>query len=106
MTSTCIHTCKALQELAINNIVRIESKSNYCKIFFADKSHPLTLAKTLGLVAQHLPAEMFLRTHRTHLVNKNFIAKIFLSGQHVQLLNGEKINISRRRKMVVQKMIA
>jgi two-component system, LytTR family, response regulator LytT len=90
MTKICINTCKALQKLTINNIVRIESKSNYCKIFFADKSHPLTLAKTLGLVAQHLPAEMFLRTHRTHLINKSFIAKIFLSSLQVQLLNGEK----------------
>jgi two-component system, LytTR family, response regulator len=64
------------------------------------------VAKVLCWFEQHLPAEMFLRTHRTHLVNKNFIAKIFLSAQHVQLLNGEKINISRRRKMVVHKMIA
>jgi two-component system, LytTR family, response regulator len=106
MTNTCIHTCKALQELAINNIVRVESKSNYCKIFFADKSHPLTLSKTLGLVAQHLPTDIFLRTHRTHLINKNFIAKIFLSSLQIQLLNGEKICISRRRKLYVHKMIA
>jgi two-component system, LytTR family, response regulator len=106
MTNICIHTCKGVQQLLFENIVRIESKSNYCKIFFADKSHPLTLAKTLGLVAQHLPAEMFLRTHRTHLINKSFIAKIFLTAQHVQLLNGEKICISRRRKLYVHKMIA
>jgi two-component system, LytTR family, response regulator len=106
MINKCTYTRKALQQLVVNNIVRVESKSNYCKIFFADNSHPLTVSKTLRLVAQHLPADMFLRTHRTHLVNKNFIAKIFLSRQHVELLNGEKINISRRRKLFVYKMIA
>jgi two-component system, LytTR family, response regulator len=106
MTNICIHTCKGAQQLQFENIVRIESKSNYCKIFFADNSYPLTVAKVLCWFEQHLPAEMFLRTHRTHLVNKNFIAKIFLSAQHVQLLNGEKINISRRRKLYVHKMIA
>jgi two-component system, LytTR family, response regulator len=106
MTHTGIHTCKALQELSINNIVRVESKSNYCKIFFADKSHPLTLSKTLGLVEQHLPTDIFLRIHRTHLVNKNFIAKIFLSSLQIQLLKGETICLSRRRKLYVHKMIA
>jgi two-component system, LytTR family, response regulator len=106
MNSICIHTCKGAQQLLFENIVRIESKSNYCKIFFADKSYPLTVSKTLGWFEHYLTADIFLRTHRTHLVNKNFIAKIFLSAQHVQLLNGEKICISRRRKMVVHKMIA
>jgi two-component system, LytTR family, response regulator len=106
MTNLCIHTCKGVQQLLFENIVRIESKSNYCKIFFADNTHPLTISKTLAWAEHHLPADIFLRTHRTHLVNKNFIAAVFLLGQYVQLLNGEKINISRRRKIYVHKMIA
>jgi two-component system, LytTR family, response regulator len=106
MKDIIIHTCKGTQLLQFENIVRIESNSNYCKIFFSDNSYPLTVSKVLCWFEQHLPAEMFLRTHRTHLVNKKFIAKIFLNGQHVQLINGDKINISRRRKMYVHKMIA
>jgi two-component system, LytTR family, response regulator len=106
MNSICIHTCNGVQQLLFENIVRIESKSNYCKIFFADKSYPLTVSKTLGWFEHYLTTDIFLRTHRTHLVNKNFIEKIFLSSLQIQLLNGEKICISRRRKLYVHKMIA
>jgi two-component system, LytTR family, response regulator len=92
--------------LLFENIVRIEGKSNYSKIFFADNTHPLTVSKTLGWVEKYLPIDNFLRTHRTHIVNKQFIDNINIASLHVQLLNGEKISISRRRKMFMHEMIA
>jgi two-component system, LytTR family, response regulator len=106
MTNLCIHTCKGEQQLQFENILRIEGMSNYSKIIFVDKSHPLIVSKTLAWVEQQLTTKIFLRTHRKHLVNKNFIAAIFLSGQYVELLNGEKISISRRRKIYVHEIIA
>jgi hypothetical protein len=39
MTNKCIHTCNGAQQLVFENIVRVESKSNYCKIFFADNAN-------------------------------------------------------------------
>jgi two-component system LytT family response regulator len=48
----------------------------------------------------------FFRVHKTHLVNlKHVIAYEKTDGGILQLSNGDKIPISRRRKEDVQKML-
>jgi two-component system, LytTR family, response regulator len=101
MTSISISTNKGISLLCLQNILRIQSSSNYSKIFFADNSHPLTVAKVLYWFEERLPSEMFLRTHRTHLINKLYIQNIISSSQKMQLSNGEQISISKRRKKLV-----
>jgi two-component system, LytTR family, response regulator len=105
MISISIPTNKGISLLCLQNIIRIQSISNYSKIYFADKSHPLTVAKVLHWFEEHLPAEMFLRTHRTHLVNKEHIINVILSSQKMQLSNGEQIGISKRRKQWVKQRL-
>jgi two-component system, LytTR family, response regulator len=82
-----------------NKIVRIEAKSNYSKIFFNDSS-PLIVAKVLHLLQQQLPQAQFARTHKSHLINKNYLIEIVLGkGRVVKLNNGETVPISVRNKM-------
>jgi len=83
------------------NIIRIEAKSNYCKIYFTDQRAVLVVSKVLHLVQANLPADMFVRVHRSHLVNRLFIKSV--SGTHtktVELTNGELVAVSRRRHAV------
>jgi two-component system, LytTR family, response regulator len=100
----CINlkTNKGVSQLQFDNIIRIESSSNYSRIYFADKTYPLTVAKILQWFEDHLPGEMFLRTHRTHLVNRRHICSLTLSSKILQLSNGEQISISKRRKQWVK----
>ena len=105
MNNISIPTNKGISLLCLQNIIRIQSISNYSKIYFADKSHPLTVAKVLHWFEEHLPPEMFLRTHRTHLVNRNHIINVILSSQKMQLSNGEQIGISKRRKQWVKQRL-
>ncbi len=79
-----------------DSIVRIEACSNYCKIYCTDEAYPITVARVLLWFQNNLPAANFVRTHRTHLVNKNFIKKI--EASYILLHNGEIISISRRKK--------
>lgn len=83
-------------------IIRIQASSNYCRIYFNDGRHVLTVAKVLQWFQQQLPAEQFIRIHRSHLVNKNYMS-CCLPGA-VVLHNGETIGISRRRKKDVKKI--
>ncbi len=69
MNNICIHTGKGKQQLSFENIVRIESKSNYCKIFCTDKTYPLTVAKVLCWFEQQLPADIFFK-NTSHTVGK------------------------------------
>jgi two-component system, LytTR family, response regulator len=97
MNTICIQTQKGEHFLNFQNIVRIQASSNYCKIYFNHQPYPITVAKILQWFQNNLPASLFGRTHRTHLVNKNFIQK--LEPNNIVLLNGETVTISRRRKI-------
>ena len=98
METIIIPTNKGFQICNTNNIIRIQGMSNYCKIFFADNSYPLTVAKLLHWFEEHLPASIFWRTHKTHLVNSLYVKQIYTSHKHYMLLyNGETLVISRRR---------
>ena len=85
------------------NIIRIEAKNSYSKIYFTDQRSVLVVSKVLHLVQANLPADMFVRVHRSHLINRLFIKSV--SGTHtktVELTNGEFVSVSRRRHAVFQ----
>jgi DNA-binding LytR/AlgR family response regulator len=80
-------------------IIRVQRKGNFCKIHFCNNELVLMVAKLLHWFQQQLPAGTFIRTRRTHLVNKSFIRKNM--GTQMLLHNGETISISRRRKIAI-----
>jgi two-component system LytT family response regulator len=96
-----IPTNKGIRVVMAENIVRIQASSNYCKIFF-DNEHPLTVAKVLKWFEEKLPGDCFYRIHRTHIVNRRFISNI-LCNKTLTLINGEHLQISRRKKKICKK---
>jgi len=104
MTQIFIPTNKGIKTVAAQHIIRIEAKSNYCRIYFSN-AYPLTVAKVLHWFEEHLPVDTFCRIHRAHIINKDFIAEISIKNQ-ITLMNGEQIQASRRRKNVVREMVA
>ena len=78
-------------------IIRIESMSNYSKIFFTGH-RPMVVAKVLCWFQERLPQQMFARVHRSHLVNRLFVKETD-ANNIILLSNGEKIAMSRRKKM-------
>lgn len=82
-------------------IIRVEASSNYSKIYFLH-GQPMLVAKVLRWFEKQLPPQMFTRVHRSHLVNNNFIEEINGGSRKVIVLsNGEKIMMSRRRKILL-----
>jgi two-component system LytT family response regulator len=80
-------------------IVRIESSSNYSRVFFTNRS-PLVVCKILQWFEDLLPPEGFVRVHRSHLVNRSFIAER-PAENYLLLENGQVVPVSRRRKKVM-----
>ena len=98
MQTIQLRSHNGLQAYNASNIVRIQGMSNYCKIFFADNSTPLTVAKVLHWFEDNLPAETFWRTHKTHLVNSMYIQTMNTSIKPFLVMNnGELLTVSRRR---------
>lgn len=91
-------TCKGLEFIDTSTLVRVEAMSNYSKLFFIN-GKTLVVAKVLHWFEQSLSAIQFIRPHRTHLINKNFIRQyINESGGKIRLHNGEYIDVSKRKK--------
>jgi two-component system LytT family response regulator len=87
-------------DLFPSQIVRIESSSNYSRVFFTNRP-PLLVCKILQWFEDLLPMESFVRVHRSHLVNKAFIAAR-PNETYLLLQNGQVVPVSRRRKGVVK----
>ncbi len=79
-----------------NQIIRLEAESNYTRFYFIDKK-PLVVAKTLGEYEEMLSPHGFLRTHRTHLVNRSYVQSFIPEG-FLLMKDNSKVEISRRRK--------
>ena len=106
METIIIPTNKGLQCYNTSNIVRIQGNSNYCKIYFADSTYPLTIAKVLLWFEQQLPVADFWRTHKAHLVNSQYVKQILICDRsYLLLLNGEAVLVSRRKGVCLKKHI-
>ncbi|HEV7781511.1 MAG TPA: LytTR family DNA-binding domain-containing protein [Chitinophagaceae bacterium] len=93
MKDVLIPTNKGTRKLLAENIIRVEARSNYCRIYL-DNAYPITVAKVLHWFEDKLPGALFYRIHRTHIVNKLFIAEI-LPDKKLTLMNGEQFQVSR-----------
>jgi two-component system, LytTR family, response regulator len=99
-----VATNRGLLDIPVQHIIRIQGLSNYSRIFFNNGQYPLTVARVLKRFEEDLPEGNFIRTHRTHLVNRDFVAHIRLNALHpyIELRNGEMISVSRRKKRMLE----
>jgi two-component system, LytTR family, response regulator len=78
------------------DIIRCEAVGNYTK-FFVNNNKTYLISKTLGDYDTLLAPHHFIRTHKSHLVNKKYISFIDHEGFAV-LKDDSKVEVSRRRK--------
>ncbi|HAD14079.1 MAG TPA: hypothetical protein DCF33_16775 [Saprospirales bacterium] len=98
-----VATTEGTHFIPLAELLRIEALSNYAKIVIQN-SKPITVSKTLKDLEESLPAKMFLRIHKSHLVNLLHIKKL-LPEQRLSLTNGDVLEVARRRWPEVQEAI-
>jgi two-component system LytT family response regulator len=101
-----VATATHVYYLDIKDIVRIQSISNYSKLFFSG-GQTLTVSKVLSHFDELLSGSHFSRIHRTHLVNLLYI-KQYVHGNEAKIgmSNDEMLPVARRKKkMFQQKMM-
>jgi two-component system LytT family response regulator len=86
-----------------HEIARCEALGNYTK-FYVTGNKQYTISKTLGEYEELLAPYRFIRTHKSHLVNRAFISFVDHDG-FVILKDSTKIEVSRRRKEDVLKAL-
>ena len=89
-------TREGVHFLQPQDIVRCEAIGNYTK-FYTTSGKSYLISKTLGEYDTLLTPQQFIRTHKSHLVNKRYISFIDHDGFAV-LKDNSKVEVSRRRK--------
>ncbi len=94
-----------IEFVEVNKIVRCQGEGNYTHIYFEGNKN-LLVAKTLVEFEDLLLDHGFVRVHKTHLVNLRHVVAYFKTdGGVLQLTNGDKIAVSRRRKESLLKQL-
>lgn len=96
-----LHTQEKIHIVEIDQIVRCESMSNYCRFFFKN-GEKLLVTKTLKSFAATLKDHPFLRVHQSHLVHLPYVKEfVKQDGGYLVMKDGSKIPVSVRKRSVV-----
>ncbi|MGN6541351.1 MAG: LytR/AlgR family response regulator transcription factor [Ginsengibacter sp.] len=91
----------------LSDVRLFESVGNYAKVFFGTNK-PLIL-KSLNALEERLDEKVFFRANRKHIINLRKIEKIepyFNGGLLLDLIGGEKIEVSRRQAVKFKEMMS
>lgn len=95
-----IHTLEGTFFFRTDEITRLEAEGSYTRFFFLNRK-PLLASRVLKDFDEMLQAQGFIRTHKTHLVNRAFVRAIHPDG-FLELADESRIEVSRRRRSEVQ----
>jgi two-component system, LytTR family, response regulator len=97
-------TNRGVREIEISTIIRIQSNSNYSKLFFSN-GQTLVVAKVLAWFGGKLPDCLFIRVHRSHLISLRYVqASCNHSSNKIILRDNTAIDVSRRKKGMVMRI--
>jgi two-component system LytT family response regulator len=100
-----IPTSEGMEFINIKNIVRIESSSNYSKLYLLN-GQTILVTRLLKDFEEMLLPYRFYRVHHSHLINLTYIKKYIRGeGGQVVMQNGDMIDVARRKKDEFLKLI-
>jgi|SRR6266487_4365655 len=103
--SIAIPTGDGMEFINIKNIVRIESSSNYSKLYLLN-GHTLLVTRLLKDFEEMLLPYRFYRVHHSHVINLSYIKKYIRGeGGQVVMQNGDVVDVARRKKEEFLKLI-
>lgn len=89
-----------------NELVRVESDSNYTWFHFTNKNKTL-VSKTLKEVEKQLERFNFIRVHNSHVVNPKYIIRYIKSdGGYLILSDNAMIPVSKQKRQVLLDLIS
>ncbi|MCZ7603216.1 MAG: LytTR family DNA-binding domain-containing protein [Melioribacteraceae bacterium] len=83
--------------IVIDEIIRLEADGCYTKVIVKEGKNSI-ISRTLKDFEENLPKEKFFRVHKSHIVSLKYIKDYSnISGNYVTMIDGSKIEISRRK---------
>jgi two-component system LytT family response regulator len=93
-------TTSGMQFFLPKDIIRCEGISNYTKFYFSNH-HSITTSKTIKEYEEILLPHKFIRIHKSHLINAEFVSGYVSQSNNLIMKDGTFVEVSRRRKKEV-----
>lgn len=91
----------AKYDIKPRDVIRIEAERNYSRIYVA-KGNDITIPVCLKQVFEELPQNMFIRPHKSHVVNIDFVEKYKQHNNNVIVMtDGVCIPVARRKQKAI-----
>jgi DNA-binding LytR/AlgR family response regulator len=84
-------------------IAYFQSIGNYVKVCFKGNQKSIIVYDTLKNILDMTPSERFIQTHKSYIVNINYIESI--GKESITLKEGINIPLGRKYELMVQKRI-
>jgi DNA-binding LytR/AlgR family response regulator len=89
----------------LGDISYAEASGAYANIYL-NNGNKMVISKNLKALAEKLPAEEFIRIHKSYIININSIRKYIKSdGGYIILENNKSIPVSIRKKDVITRLV-
>ena len=95
LTQLAVRTAAGLERIAVDDIIWIGTAGNYVELHLAART--VLHRTTITAIAERLPAQDFVRVHRTALVRKQAIASLRSDGDGIYvvcLTQGDSVRVS------------
>ncbi|WP_410221391.1 LytR/AlgR family response regulator transcription factor [Pedobacter sp.] len=98
-----IRESNAIKRIKIDDIIFLEATGDYVKIFFANQTY--SIYSTFKEIEQKLPGDIFLRVHRSFIVNLNKIdtaegKTLIINNHFVPVSNTYKADLNKRMRFL------
>ncbi|MBD2703098.1 LytTR family transcriptional regulator [Spirosoma sp. BT702] len=92
--------------ISVDDILYLQGEGNYTFLYTRDRKRYL-VSKTLKEFEKLLDATLFLRIHKSYIVNLGYVQqRICPKSRQVHLANGREIDISRRRVKDISRQLS
>ena len=99
-----LSTSDKVNVVNVDDIIHCASDNYYTVFYFVDGTS-MMISKTLKEVEEMLEEYGFTRTHKSHLVNNNFITNFIKDDMILVLKDDTKVPVSRRKKDNIVRLI-
>jgi two-component system LytT family response regulator len=96
-----IRSDKKFIQLPLVQIYYLESLGNYVKVW--DEQRFLLTPRTLGSFEEQLPADAFLRIHKSYILHKKFVH--YIEGNTIRMRNGKELPLGKNYRHVVKQLM-
>jgi two-component system LytT family response regulator len=94
-------TMEGFEIVTINTILYCEAADNFTRFYLEDVVHPLLICKTLKYFDEILKEHRFVRIHRSHLINPDYVIRYTKGkGGSVTMKNNKELEMSAEKRQL------